>query len=116
MGEGPNEIERRIEQQRRHVEPKIQDLKHRMAEDLTAARHEATYRIKDAGTTSAAVARGARGAVNGVFHTDTRNALLARLVIGFAVGFASRVMLPESQAHDERMALTEGQPGMNISP
>lgn len=116
MGAGPNEIERRIEQQRREVEPKIRDLKHQVAEDLSSARHEATDRIRDAGAASAAIARGARGAVNGVFHMDTRNALLARLVIGFAVGFASRVMLPEHQAHDERMALTEGQPGMSISP
>lgn len=116
MGAQPDQIERRIEQQRREATPKIEDFKRQLSDDISTVKSEAGERVKQIGHDSGTAARNARNAMSGVLHLRSDNALMARLIVGFAVGLASRMVLPDVVGRDGRNAALDRPADIEISP
>lgn len=115
MGAQPDQIERRIEQQRREATPKIEDFKRQLAGDVSTVKSETDHRIKQIGQDSGTAARNARNAVTGVLHLRSNNALMARMVVGFAIGLAGRMVLPEVVGRDGRNAALDRPTDIEVS-
>jgi hypothetical protein len=121
MGEKPDEIERRIEQQRRDAEPKIQDLKHQLADDISTVKSEAGQRVKQLGDNSQSAARNVKSSISSILDArimDIRsnNAFMARILVGFAVGIASRMVMAEAQRSEDSRTLSDARANIRISP